>query len=185
MPRLTGRTRFSVGPSSTTICFSQSWSRASWWLCSAFAAADLMAFATSTAACFGENSSCASASTTRMPRTRSATRRALRGARRMYRARASTSFALPRPAAALRPSAGVAAEVTGGRELAELVPDHVLADEHGNVLAAVVDRDRVPDHLGEDRRRPGPGADHPLVARGVQPCDLVREALVDVRPFLE
>src|ERR1700730_323603 len=120
---------------------SQSWSRARLWLCSAFAAADLMAFATSTAACFGENWSCARASTTRMPRTKSAISRALRGVRRMYLARAMTSIRRSsRAAAALGPAAGVAAEVPGGGELAELVADHVLADEHGHVFAPVVDR---------------------------------------------
>src|SRR5258708_39746973 len=145
-----------------------------------------MALATSTAACLGENLSCASASATRRPRTMSAIRRALRGARRMYLERAMTSIRrLPRPAAALRPAAGVAAEVTGGRELAELVPDHVLADEHGDVLAAIVDRDRVPDHLGEDRRRACPGANHALVARHVELGDLLRQLLVDVRAFLQ
>ena len=48
--------------------------------------------------------------------------------------------------------AGVAAEGARRRELAELVADHRLGDEHGHVLAAVVDGDRVADHLGEDRR---------------------------------
>ena len=35
------------------------------------------------------------------------------------------------------------AERPRGRELAELVPDHLLGDEHRHVLAPVVDRDRV------------------------------------------
>ena len=48
--------------------------------------------------------------------------------------------------------AGVAAESPGRGELAELVPDHLLGHEDGHVLAPVVDRDGVPDHLGEDRR---------------------------------
>ena len=39
------------------------------------------------------------------------------------------------------------------RELAELVPDHVLGDEHRDVRLAVVDADRVTDHLRHDRRR--------------------------------
>ena len=37
-------------------------------------------------------------------------------------------------------------------ELAELVPDHVLRDEHRNELAAVVDREREPDRFGNDGR---------------------------------
>src|SRR5437899_1003779 len=155
MPRLTGLIRLMVGPSSTRICFSQSSSRSRLWLCSALAAADLMAFATSAAACLGENSSCARASATRRPRTMSATSRAMRGARRMYFARAMTSIRpLPQPTAALG-LAGVAAEVAGRSELAQLVPDHVLADEDGHVLAPVVDGHGVADHLREDRRGDG------------------------------
>ena len=53
----------------------------------------------------------------------------------------------------------VAAEAAGRRELAELVPDHGLGDEHGHVLAPVVDRQGVADELGEDRRAPRPGLD--------------------------
>src|SRR3954451_7885455 len=65
--------------------------------------------------------------------------------------------------------AGVAAEHPRRREFAQLMADHLLADEDGHVLAAVVDRDRVPDHLREDRRRPRPGADHLLAAGLVHP----------------
>ena len=57
------------------------------------------------------------------------------------------------------------------RELAELVADHRLRHEHGHVLAAVVDGDRVADHLGEDRRGPRPGLDHGL---GVGRCSWPR-----------
>src|SRR5882724_6631114 len=79
--------------------------------------------------------------------------------------------------------AGVAAEHPRRRELAELVADHLLADEDGHVLAAVVDRDRMPDHLREDRRRPRPGADHPLLVRGVHRLDSAQKPLFDERPF--
>src|SRR3712207_1645041 len=34
----------------------------------------------------------------------------------------------------------------GGRELAQLVPDHRVGDEHRHVLAAVVHREGVADH---------------------------------------
>src|SRR5512133_538787 len=80
--------------------------------------------------------------------------------------------------------AGVRAERARGSELAELVPDHLLRDEDGHVLAAVVDRDRVPDHLGKDRRGAGPGADHVLRARGVHRLDAVEQALFDERALL-
>src|SRR5215831_1685126 len=144
-----------------------------------------MALATSTAACLGENSSCARASTTRIPRTVSATKRALRGALRMNLARAITSITGLPTAAPLRLAACMAAEVASGRELAEPVPNHVLADEHGHVLAAIVDRHGVPDHLGIDGRGPSPRADHPLLSRGVQPGDLLGQILVDEGALLE
>src|SRR4029450_11487465 len=56
----------------------------------------------------------------------------------------------------------------GGRgELAELVPDHALGDEDRDVLAAVVHGDRVPHHLGEERRGGRTGRNDTLVsARG-------------------
>src|ERR1700744_6209824 len=47
--------------------------------------------------------------------------------------------------------AAVRAEGTGGGELAELVADHRLRDEDRHVFFAVVDGDRVTDHLREDR----------------------------------
>src|SRR4029077_5369556 len=51
----------------------------------------------------------------------------------------------------------VGAERAGRRELAELVADHRLRDEDRDVFLAVVDGDRVADHLREDRRGPRPG----------------------------
>src|SRR5215208_3444690 len=78
----------------------------------------------------------------------------------------------------------MAAEGPGRGELAELVADHRLADEHGHVLTAVVDRDRVPDHLREDRGGTGPGPDHPALAGRVHLLDSAEEALLDEGPFL-
>src|SRR5437868_13588489 len=69
-------------------------------------------------------------------------------------------------------------------ELAELVPDHLLGDEHRHVLAAVVDGDRVPDHLREDGRRAGPRANHVLLSRLVHRRDAVEQTLLDERPLL-
>src|SRR5207253_3444675 len=80
--------------------------------------------------------------------------------------------------------AGVAAERPRRGELAELVADHLLGDEHGHVLAAVVDGDRVPDHVREDRGRAGPGPDHPLLVRGVHRLDPAHQPPLDERPFL-
>src|SRR4051794_2817597 len=75
----------------------------------------------------------------------------------------------------------MAAVGTRRRELAELVPHHRLRDEHGHVLTAVVDGDRVPDHLREDGRRARPRADHPLLVRGVHRLDAVHQPLLDER----
>src|SRR5512133_40551 len=80
--------------------------------------------------------------------------------------------------------AGMRAERPRWSELAELVTDHLLGHEDGDMLAAVVDRDRVPDHLGKDRRGAGPGADHVLRARGVHRLDAVEQALFDERALL-
>src|SRR5512146_751031 len=70
------------------------------------------------------------------------------------------------------------------RELAELVTDHLLGDEDRHVLAAVVDGDRVADHLGEDRRGARPGADHVLLARLVHRLDPAHQPLFHERPLL-
>src|SRR5256714_4056048 len=78
----------------------------------------------------------------------------------------------------------MAAEAPRRRELAELVADHLLGDEDGHVLAAVVDRNRVPDHLREDRRRPRPGADHPLLVGRVHRLDAAHQPLLDERALL-
>ncbi len=72
-----------------------------------------------------------------------------------------------------------------GGELAELVPDHVLGDEHGDVRPAVVDRDRVTDHRRDDRRGARPGLDDPLLTRRVHLLDLRHQVLRDERTFFE
>jgi hypothetical protein len=64
------------------------------------------------------------------------------------------------------------------------VTDHRFADEDGHVLAPVVHRDGVTDHVGEDRRGPRPGLDHLLLAGGVHLLDALHEALVDERTLL-
>src|ERR687889_520024 len=79
----------------------------------------------------------------------------------------------------------VPAEGARGRELAELVPDHRLGHEHRDVLAAVVHGDRVPEHVGDDRRAPRPGADHVLGALFVLGVHLGDQVVVDERALLE
>src|SRR5215467_72852 len=75
----------------------------------------------------------------------------------------------------------VGAEGAGRRELAELVSDHRLRDEDRDVLLAVVDGDRVPDHLREDRRGARPGFHHLFFAGLVHGSDPPHQALLDPR----
>src|SRR6185436_12472690 len=70
---------------------------------------------------------------------------------------------------------GVATEDARGRELAQLVADHVLGHEDLQVLAAVVDHERQPDELGRDCRAPRPGLDRVRLALAA------RDALLQLR----
>src|SRR3546814_19939095 len=54
---------------------------------------------------------------------------------------------------------GVAGEGARRRELAQLMADHFLIDEDGDELAAVVDVERQPNELRQDRRPARPGLD--------------------------
>src|SRR6266849_700255 len=78
----------------------------------------------------------------------------------------------------------MAAEMAGGRELAQPVADHVLADEDRHVLTTVMNANGVADHVGIDDRRACPGADHLLLARCIQLVDLGLQRVADERPFL-
>src|SRR5256884_7283983 len=78
----------------------------------------------------------------------------------------------------------MAAERARRCELAELVADHLLRDEDGHMLAAVVDGDRVADHLREDGRAARPGADHVLLTRLVHRGDPLQQALLHERSLL-
>src|SRR5205807_2515508 len=82
------------------------------------------------------------------------------------------------------PRSGVATEHARRSELAELVADHRLADEHGHVLAPVVDRERVPDHLREDRRGARPRPDHLTAVFLVHLVDPRHQALFHPWPLL-
>src|SRR6266498_130933 len=176
-------------------------SAGSWKLCSALAMAESSTFLTARADARGVNCSTRRASSTWRPRMRSMTRRALNGETRTNRACAltprfswawafsdislvplsslTTSAARAASANPGRPLLGaVDAEGPGRRELAELVADHRLGDVHGHVLAPIVDRDRVPDHVGDDRGAPRPGLDDPLVAPAVQLVDLLQQVVI-------
>src|SRR5690242_6294234 len=95
--------------------------------------------------------------------------------------------ASPCPSAAPRPAVvlDVPTEGARGRELAELVPDHRLGHEDRDVLAAVVHGDRVPEHVGDDRRATRPGLDHVLAALVVLLVHLLEQVVVDERALLQ
>src|SRR4051812_7820206 len=93
----------------------------------------------------------------------------------------SASSAAPRPAVVL----DVTLEGAGRGKLAELVPDHALGDEHRDVLAAVVHGDRVPEHVGDDRRAPRPGLDDLLAVLVVLLVHLLEQVAVDERALLQ
>src|SRR5437667_12683 len=81
--------------------------------------------------------------------------------------------------------AGVEPEGPRQRELPQLVADHRLGDVDGNVLAPVVDGDRVTDHVGDDRRPARPRLDDALLVLRVQLVDLPQQVLVDKRALLQ
>src|SRR6266508_3340725 len=166
-PCARGRNRFSVGPSSTYASLTSNESGSSRSLFSALAMALASTLYTGSLAACGANCSTVSASFAGRPRTRLIMRRALVGEVRTYRAMARApgstgasafvgigsplGFLYVLPAPALAVVLLVALERARQRELAELVPDHRLGHEHRYVLAPVVYRDRVPEHLGDDR----------------------------------
>src|SRR5690349_24548514 len=97
----------------------------------------------------------------------------------------SLSSAPASAAAALLVVLHVAAEGAGGRELAQLVTDHGLGHEHGDVLATVVHGDRVAEHGRHDHRATGPGLDDVLGTGFVLDDDLAEQVLVDEGALLE
>ena len=79
----------------------------------------------------------------------------------------------------------MARKVRVGRELAELVPDHGLGDEHRDVLAAVVHRDGVAQHGRDDHRAARPGLDHVLGALSFCDVHLLEQVVVDEGALLQ
>src|SRR5437763_2780106 len=177
-PRARGRQRLSVGPSSAKQAETYSSSAAtgcSWW-CSPLAMADPSTLPTTVAASRSLSRRVSTARSASRPRMRSRTSRTLYGDTRRYRARARnevvSSCTRTRRCPETRTGAslslgpvisnalsstprsflsGVETEGPRQRELAELVADHGLGDVDRHVLAAVVDRDGVADHVGDDR----------------------------------
>src|SRR5438105_7507605 len=81
-------------------------------------------------------------------------------------------------------AAAVSPEMAGWRELAELMPDHVLGHVNRHVPATIVDRQGMPNHLREDGRIARPGLDHALFSDAVEPLNLFEQANVDVGTLL-
>src|SRR4249919_2201114 len=88
-------------------------------------------------------------------------------------------------AAALTVVLDVPAVGAGRCELAELVPDHRVGHEHGNVLTAVVHGDRVADHDRHDHRAARPGLDHVVGALVVLGVHLLHQVAVYERALLQ
>src|SRR5208283_681936 len=78
----------------------------------------------------------------------------------------------------------VTVEGTRRRELAELVPDHVLGDEHRDEIPSVVDREREPDRVGGHGAAARPGLDDLLALRSLRGSNLLGEVAVDERTLL-
>src|ERR1700760_899713 len=133
----------------------------------------------------------ASAAAAVLPRMVWATRLSLRGLVRRPRIDAAASLSSSRRSAAGLPMsapsrplvAGVTVEGPGRGELAELVPDHVLGDQHRDEFVPVIDAKGEPDKLREDRRPARPGADHLVASRPARRLRLFEEIAVDKRPL--
>jgi hypothetical protein len=73
---------------------------------------------------------------------------------------------------------------TGRGELAELMTNHVLRDENGDKLAAIVDSECEPNHLGDDHGASAPGFDGASVSGFLSLIQLSAQAIVNPRSFL-
>src|SRR5262249_30840004 len=74
-------------------------------------------------------------------------------------------------------------EGTGRSELAELVADHFLSHQHGNVLVPVMYPEGQANELRQDRRATAPGLDYVVPARRPRGLRLLEQKPVDERPF--
>src|SRR5438445_7682120 len=79
----------------------------------------------------------------------------------------------------------VAPEQPRRRELAQLVPHHVLRDVHRDELVPVVHREGVAHEIGRDGRAARPGLEHLLFVLLVQGRDLHKERRLHVGPLLD
>src|SRR5712691_9027549 len=196
-PRPRAWKRLITSPLPTCACATTRSSTSSWWLFSALAIADSRHLRTSLATRLRENSRSASAAATFLPRIRTASRLSFCGDTRSIRATALASFSpsllscarLPMSSPSRRrrgrrrafrlPVRRVAVEGARRRELAELVADHLLGDEHRNVLLPVVDPEGEADELRQDGGAPAPHLDHLVASRRARGFRLLQEKAVD------
>src|SRR5215471_6471196 len=62
--------------------------------------------------------------------------------------------------------------------------NHVLGNVHGDEFLAVMDRERMPDELRQDRRTARPRADDFLFVLCVHVVHLLHQVVIDERPFM-
>jgi hypothetical protein len=65
------------------------------------------------------------------------------------------------------------------------VADHVLGDQHRDVLPAVVNGDRETDHVGHDHRAARPGLDRLAIVLRSGSLDLLHQVKIDERAFFQ
>ena len=78
---------------------------------------------------------------------------------------------------------GVVVERARRREFAEFVADHVLGDEHWDMLVAVVHAEREAHELRQDGGTARPGLDHFIAATTTYGLHLLQEVTVDKGAF--
>src|SRR6185437_7634046 len=78
---------------------------------------------------------------------------------------------------------GMPVEGPRRRKLSEFVADHVLGDEHRNMLLAVMDAEGEAHELRQDGRAARPDLDHRVRARPARLLRLLQQISVDERTF--
>ena len=71
----------------------------------------------------------------------------------------------------------------GQREFAQLVANHVLGNQHGYMLLAVIHGNGQTEHLRQNHRTARPCLDRTLVVLGYRSFHFLRQVVVDERAF--
>lgn len=79
----------------------------------------------------------------------------------------------------------VPTEGPGWGELSQLVPDHILGNVNWDELLAIMDRQRVPDKLGNDNGPPRPGLDDLLLPALIHRFDLLEKLGIHIRTLFQ